>query len=33
MWDDKASEDKPLKENDQVMDMIRYFAATVMRRE
>lgn len=33
MWDDKASEDKPLKENDHVMDMIRYFAATVMRRE
>ena len=33
MRDDKASEDKPLKENDHVMDMIRYFAATVMRRE
>lgn len=33
MWDDKAPEDKPLKENDHVMDMIRYFAATVMRRE
>lgn len=33
MWDDKAAEDKPLKENDHAMDMIRYFAATVMRRE
>ena len=34
-WDDKASllgEDKPLKEDDHCMDMIRYFSYTVARR-
>lgn len=34
-WDDKATkrgEDKPLKENDHCMDMIRYFAYTIARK-
>lgn len=34
-WDDKASllgEDKPLKEDDHCMDMIRYFSYTIARR-
>ena len=34
-WDDKASlsgEDKPLKEGDHCMDMIRYFCYTIARR-
>ena len=30
-WDDKAPEDKVLKENDHAMDDIRYFVHTVMR--
>lgn len=30
-WDDKATEDKPIKENDHAMDDIRYFAMTVLR--
>lgn len=30
-WDDKASEDKPIKENDHAMDEIRYFAYTILR--
>ena len=33
MWDDKAVEDKVIKESDHAMDMIRYFANTVMWRE
>ena len=28
-WDDKAKEDRVVKENDHAMDEIRYFAATV----
>ena len=31
-WDDKGEVDKPVKENDHAMDDIRYFCATVMRR-
>ena len=31
-WDDKANEDKPIKENDHAMDSIRYMANTVLRR-
>ena len=30
-WDDKAPEDKPIKENDHAMDDIRYFVMTVLR--
>lgn len=30
-WDDKATEDKPIKENDHAMDSIRYFAYTILR--
>lgn len=30
-WDEKASEDKPIKENDHAMDDIRYFAMTILR--
>lgn len=30
-WDDKATEDKPVKENDHAMDEIRYFCQTVLR--
>lgn len=30
-WDDKASEDMPIKENDHAMDDIRYFVMTVLR--
>ena len=33
MWDEKAGEDKVIKESDHAMDMIRYFANTVMWRE
>lgn len=29
-WDEKQSEDKPVKENDHAMDEIRYFCATVL---
>lgn len=29
-WDEKATEDKPLKENDHAMDDIRYFVHTVL---
>ena len=32
-WDEKGEIDKPIKENDHAMDDIRYFCATVMRRE
>ena len=32
-WDDKATEDKVIKENDHAMDDIRYFAYTVLRIE
>lgn len=32
-WDDKGEVDKPIKENDHAMDDIRYFCATVMRRD
>ena len=31
-WDEKGEVDKPIKENDHAMDDIRYFCATVMRR-
>lgn len=31
-WDDKGEVDKPVKENDHAMDDIRYFCATVLRR-
>ena len=30
-WDDKATEDRPIKENDHAMDDIRYMAQTVLR--
>lgn len=30
-WDEKAKEDKPIKENDHALDEIRYFAETVLR--
>ena len=33
MWDDKAGEDKVIKENDHMMDSIRYFCNTIMWRE
>lgn len=32
-WDEKGETDKPIKENDHAMDDIRYFCATVMRRD
>lgn len=32
-WDEDAGEDKVIKENDHVMDSIRYLAMTVLRRE
>ena len=32
-WDDKATADKVIKENDHAMDDIRYFAYTILRRE
>lgn len=31
VWDDKAAEDKPVKENDHAMDDMRYFCYTVLR--
>ena len=31
-WDEGSTEDKPIKENDHAMDDIRYFCATVLRR-
>ena len=31
-WDDKAEEDKVIKENDHAMDDIRYFAYTILRK-
>ena len=30
-WDEKAGEDKVIKENDHAMDDIRYFVQTIMR--
>ena len=30
-WDDKATDDKPIKENDHAMDDIRYFVMTILR--
>ena len=30
-WDEKAEEDKPIKENDHAMDDIRYFVMTILR--
>jgi phage terminase large subunit len=30
-WDDKAVEDKPVKENDHAMDDIRYMCQTILR--
>ncbi|MBR2894343.1 MAG: PBSX family phage terminase large subunit [Oscillospiraceae bacterium] len=32
-WQDKGEVDKPIKENDHAMDDIRYFCATVMRKD
>ena len=32
-WDDKAAEDSPLKESDHAMDMVRYFAQTILLHE
>ena len=32
-WDEKGETDKPIKENDHAMDDIRYFCATVLRRD
>ena len=32
-WDEKQEKDMPLKENDHAMDDIRYFCATVLRRD
>lgn len=32
-WDEKATEDKVVKENDHAMDDIRYFCSTVMRKK
>ena len=32
-WDEKAPEDKPIKDNDHAMDDIRYFCSTVLARE
>ena len=32
-WDDKGEVDRPIKENDHAMDDIRYFCATVMKRD
>lgn len=32
-WDDKAAEDRVVKENDHAMDDIRYFASTILARE
>lgn len=30
-WDEKATEDRPIKENDHAMDDIRYFCMTILR--
>lgn len=30
-WDDKAAEDRPIKENDHAMDAVRYFTYTVLK--
>ena len=32
-WDEKSTEDRPIKENDHAMDDTRYFAMTVLRRK
>lgn len=32
-WDDKSTEDRPIKENDHAMDDVRYFAYTVLRQK
>ena len=32
-WDEKANEDKPIKEGDHAMDAVRYFCYTVLRRK
>ncbi len=32
-WDEKAAEDRPIKENDHAMDDVRYFVRTIMRPE
>ncbi|MDR0884710.1 MAG: PBSX family phage terminase large subunit [Oscillospiraceae bacterium] len=32
-WDDKAAEDKPIKDNDHAMDDMRYFAYTILRHD
>ncbi len=32
-WDEKSTEDKPIKENDHAMDDIRYFCQTILRHE
>ena len=31
-WDEKGEVDRPIKENDHAMDDIRYFCATILRR-
>ena len=30
-WDEKASDDRPIKENDHAMDDVRYFVSTILR--
>lgn len=30
-WDEKSTEDKPIKENDHAMDDMRYFVMTILR--
>lgn len=30
-WDDKATVDRPIKENDHAMDDVRYFCYTILR--
>lgn len=30
-WDEKAAEDRPIKENDHAMDDVRYFVSTILR--
>ena len=32
-WDEKSTEDKPIKENDHAMDDIRYFCRTILARK
>ena len=32
-WDESASEDRPIKENDHAMDDMRYFVSTILRQQ